>query len=147
MENEIDDIEEMIRIIATVVQNAQKSGAKRLKQAMDAMLTGASQVGDILQGRITALSKQCRPRKATPPKASSAKGPQQEKGDDSSTDTPKTQNDAEDRSQGQSRIMQGIQQSQSEPTLADQQRTLRGKIYGAQNRDVAFSKAAKAIAS
>ena len=42
-------------------------------------------------------------------------------------------------------IMQGAQQA--DPTMADQQQALRGKVYGAQNDDVAFGKAAKAIAS
>ena len=40
--------------------------------------------------------------------------------------------------------MQGVQQA--EPSLADQQRALRSQIYGAQNDDVAFRKAAKAMA-
>lgn len=145
MENEFDDIEEMIRWIATVVQNAGQADAKRLKQALEAMLAGAAQVGDILSSRCTALAKQCRPRKAKPPKSSPASGPQKDNDADSSTDTPKTQNDAEGRSQGQSRIMQGIQQS--EPTLADQRRAALGMVYGAQNNDVAFRKTAKAIAS
>lgn len=145
MDNEIDDIEELKRWIATVIQNAGQADAKRLKLALDAMLVGASQIGGILSSRCTALARQIRPRKATPPKASPAKGPQQQKGDDSSTDTPNAQNDAEGRSQGQSRIMQGVQQA--EPTIADQQRALRAQIYGGQNRDVAFAKAAKAITS
>ncbi len=35
---------------------------------------------------------------------------------------------------------------QAEPTLADQQQALRGYVYGAQNDEVAFRKAAQAIA-
>jgi hypothetical protein len=61
----------------------------------------------------------------------------------SSTDTPNSQNDSEDRSKAVSSIQQGIRQA--EPTLADQQQALRGYVYGAQNDEVAFRKAAKAI--
>ena len=147
MEHEIDDIEELKRWIATVVQNAGQADAKRLKQALDEMLAGAAQIGDILSSRCTALAKRCRPRKAKPPKSSPASGPQKDNDTDSSTDTPNTQNDAEDQPQTKSRIMQGIQQSQAEPTMADQRRVALGKIYGAQNNDVAFNKAAKVIAS
>lgn len=145
MENEIDDIEELKRWIATVVQNAGQADAKRLKQASDELLAGAAQIGNILSSRCTALAKQCRPRKAKPPKSCPASSPQQGSECKSTADTLKTQNDAEDRSQGQSRIMQGIQQSQADPSLADQQRALRGKVYGAQDDDLAFRKAAQAI--
>lgn len=144
MENEIDDIEEMIRWIATVVQSAQQSEAKRLKQAMDAMLAGASQVGDILSSRCTALARQCRPRKAKPPKPSPVSGPQKQKNQRSSTDTPKSQRDTEKRPEGQSRIQQGIQRAMNAPQ--SQQQALRRQIYGAQNPDIAFAKNAKAIA-
>ncbi len=97
MEHEIDDIEELKRWIAFVVQNASKSDAKRLKLAMDAMLAGSAQIGGILQTRCTALARQCRPRKATPPKASPAKGPKQQNSKQSSDDTQDGQNDAEKR--------------------------------------------------
>ena len=43
-----------------------------------------------------------------------------------------------------SSIQQGIRQA--DPSLADQQRKLRGYVYSAQNDEVAFQKAAKAIA-
>ncbi len=144
MENEIDDIEEMIRWIATVVQNAQQSEAKRLKQALDAMLTGASQVGDILSSRCTALARQCRPRNAKAPKSSPPSGPQKGNGGKSSTDSADAQNDSKDRSMEVSAIQQGIRQA--DPSLADQQRALRGKVYGAQNNEIAFRKAAQALA-
>lgn len=139
--------EEIKRCMTVLVQLADEADSQEIKQDIALLQGTLSQLITKLTERNAALAKQCRSRHSKPPKSTTAKGPQQRKQPASSTDTPKTQNDAEDRSQGQSRIMQGIQQSQSEPTLADQQRTLRGKIYGAQNRDVAFSKAAKAIAS
>lgn len=45
---------------------------------------------------------------------------------------------------GEQAIQQGIRQA--EPSLADQQQKLRGHVYGAQNDEVAFRKATKAIA-
>jgi hypothetical protein len=98
----------------------------------------------IFQQRYVQLASQKQPRKAKPSKPAPQKAPQQQKRLPSSTDTPKPQKDAEGRSKGQSRIMQGVQQA--EPTLADQQRALRGKVYGAQNNDVAFRKAAQVLA-
>jgi hypothetical protein len=144
MDKEIDDIEELKRWIATVVQNAGKVDAKRLKQALEAMLVGAGQIGDILSSRCSPLSRQCRPRKAKPPQASPVSGPQKQKNQPSSTDTPKAQNDTEDQSQTKPRIMQGAYQA--DPSLADQQRALWSQIYGTQNPEVAFRKVAKAIA-
>lgn len=79
-----------------------------------------------------------------PPKASPVKAPQQVKRPPSTSDTPKPQNAAEKRPEELSRIQQGVRQV--DPALADQQRALRGKVYGAQNGDVAFRKAGKAIA-
>ena len=57
--------------------------------------------------------------------------------------TPKSQNDSEDRSQ--ERSGQSSQKQQAEPSPTDQQQALRGYVYGAQNDEVAFRKAAKAI--
>lgn len=144
MDEEIDDIEEMKRWIATVVQNAKTTDAERLKLGSDAMLAGASQIGGVLQNRCTALARQCRPRKSKPPKSAPVNGPQKQGGGKRNTDSPDTSNDSEGSSKGLSAIQQGIRQA--DPSLVDQQRALRGKVYGAQNPDVAFQKAAQAIA-
>ena len=141
----MDALEEMKRWIAWVIQNVGESDSKQIKADIDLFMGVALQLTTELANRNTALAKQCRPRNVKPPKASSAKGPQQEDGKQSSTDTPGAQNDAEKRPEEQSRIWQGIEQS--DPSLADQQRALRRQIYGAQNNDVAFNKAARAIAS
>jgi hypothetical protein len=61
----------------------------------------------------------------------------------SNADTQNVSNGSEDRPKELSSIQQGIRQA--EPTLADQQRALRGYVYGAQNDEVAFRKAAQAI--
>lgn len=148
MDTEIDDIEELKRWLAVGLQNAAKADAERVKQYIDLMLSGASQFSNVLQSRCAALAKQCRPRNAKPPKPTPQKGPQQQNDRKSSTDTPDTQQDSEGRSQGQSSIGQGIQQAlNAAPTPQSQQQQLRRQIYGAQNKDVAFRKAAKVIAS
>lgn len=141
----MDAREEIKRWLALLIQLGAESESKQIKQDMDMLLGVAAELTGILASKNEALARQCRPRSAKPPKASPAKGPQQQKGDYSSTDTPKPQNDAEGRSQGQSRIMQGVRQA--DPTMADQRRVALNKVYGAQNDDVAFRKTAKAIAS
>lgn len=146
MDAEIDDIEELKRWIAVGLQNAAKADAERLKLYIDLMLVGAEQFTGILQSKCAALAKQCRPRNAKPPKPAPQKGPQKQNDQQSSKDAPDTQQDAEGRSQGQSRIMQGVQQADG-TTTDQQQQQIRHQIYGAQNKDVAFNKAAKAIAS
>jgi hypothetical protein len=145
MDTEIDDIEELKRWLAVGLQNAAKADAERVKQYIDLMLSGAFQFSNVLQSRCAALAKQCRPRNAKPPKPAPQKGPQQQNDKQSSTDTTDSQKDSEGRSEGQSRIMQGVQQADA--SREDQQQQLRHQIYGTQNKDVAFRKAAKVIAS
>ena len=140
----MDAREEMKRWLALLVQMADGAESKTIKQDADMLQAAVSELTGKLAARNTALAKQIRPRSAKPPKASPASGPQKPEQSNSSTDTPSTQNDAEDRSKVLSRIQQGIRQA--DPSLADQQRALRGKVYGAQNGDVAFGKAAKALA-
>lgn len=142
---EIDDIEELKRWIAVGLQNAAKADSERLKLYIDLMLVGAEQFTGILQSKCAALAKQCRPRNAKPPKPAPQSGPQKQNDKQSSNDRQDAAKGAEGVSQGQSRIMQGVQQVDA--SRADQQQQLRRQIYGAQNKDVAFNKAAKAIAS
>ena len=141
----MDAREEMRRWLALLVQMADGAESKTIKQDADMLLAVASELTGKLAARNTALAKQIRPRSTKPPKASPASGPQKPEQSNSSTHTPSAQNEAEDRSKEFSKIQQGIRQA--DPTMADQQRALRGKVYGAQNDDVAFGKAAKAIAS
>lgn len=145
MDAEIDDIEELKRWIAVGLQNAVRADSERLKLYIDLMLVGAEQFTGILQSKCAALAKQCRPRNAKPSKPAPQSGPQKQNCKQSSDDKQDTAKGAEGVSQGQSRIMQGVQQA--DMSGADQQQQLRHQIYGAQNKDVAFNKAAKAIAS
>jgi len=139
-----DEIELLRNAVIAVVAMAREADSDQVKLAMDIFLAGTSQLGTIFQQRCHQLATQKQPRKAKPPKATPQKGPQQPKRPHSSTDSPNTQNDAEGRAKELSSIQQGIRQA--DPSLADQRRAALSKIYGAQNDDVAFRKAAKAIA-
>ena len=107
-------------------------------------LAVASELTGKLAAKNSALARQIRPRSAKPPKASTVKGPQQQARLPSSTDTPNAQNTAQKRPEELSRIQQGIRQA--DPSLADQRQLALGKVYGAQNDDVVFRQAAKALA-
>jgi hypothetical protein len=138
------EIELLREAVIAVVAMARKADSDSVKLAMDILLAGTSQLGTVFQQRCVQLASQKQPRKAKPPKSAPANGPQQRKQPASSTDTPSAQKDAEDRSKELSSIQQGIRQA--DPSLADQQRAMRGYVYGAQNDEVAFRKAAQAIA-
>lgn len=140
----MDAREELKRWIATVVQMSAEEESKVIKQDIDLFLSVAGELSGKLAERNTALAKQCRSStKAKPQKPAPQKAQKQPKQELSSADTPKSQNDSEDRSQERSRQLQQRQKTQPSPT--DQQRALRGYVYGAQNDEVAFRKAAKAI--
>ncbi len=136
--------EEIERYLAVLVRLADEADSQEIMQDIALLQGTMSKLVTKLTERNAALAKQCRPRKSKPPKSAPVKGPQQRKHPANSTDTPSTQKGAEDHSKELSSIQQGIRQA--DPSLADQQRALRGKVYGAQNDDVAFRKAAQAIA-
>lgn len=136
--------EEFSRLMAWLIQNSDEVGSDQIRADIMLLHGAAGQLVTKLTERNVALAKQCHPRKATPPKPAPLRGPQKGSGGKSSTDSANRQNDTEDRSEGLSSIQQGIRQA--DPTIADQQRALRGKVYGAQNDEVQFQKAAKAIA-
>ena len=139
-----DEIELLRNAVIAVVAMAREADSEQVKLAMDILLAGASQLGTIFQQRCHQLATQKQPRTAKPSKAAPQIGPQQPKRPHGNTDSPKPQNDAEGRAKALSSIQQGIRQA--DPSLADQRRAALGKVYGAQNDDVAFRKAAKAIA-
>lgn len=141
----MDAREEIKRWLAALIQLATESESEQIKADIELLMGVTLQLTTELTNRNAALAKQCRPRNAKPPKPAPQSGPQKQNDKQSSTDTPDTQQDSEGRSQGQSRIMQGVQQADA--SREDQQQQLRHQIYGAQNKDVAFRKAAKVIAS
>lgn len=135
--------EEIERYLAVLVRLADEADSQEIMQDIALLQGTMSKLVTKLTERNAALAKQCRPRKSKPPKPSPASGPQKGNGDKSSTDSADGKNDSEDRSEQLSAIQQGIRQA--DPSLADQQRALRQQIYGQQNDEVAFAKAAKAI--
>ena len=138
----MDAREELKRWIAMVVQLSSEEESKTIKQDIDLFLSVAGELSGKLAERNTALAQQC--RKAKPPKPAPQKAQTQPKPELSSDDTSQPQNDSKDRSQERNGQLQQRQKAQPSPT--DQQQALRGDVYGAQNDEVAFRKAAKAIA-
>lgn len=141
----MDARDEMTRLIAWLVQNVDDVESSQIKADIALLMGAATQLVTVLANRNTALAKQYRSRKAKPPKASPTKGPQQQSDKQSNADSSGDGKGAEGRSQGLSRIQQGI--IQADASMADQRRAALNKVYGAQNDDVAFRKTAKAIAS
>jgi hypothetical protein len=140
----MDAREEFTRLMAWLVQNVDEMESSQIKADIDMLLGTASHLIKKVTDRNAALAKQCRPRNAKPSKTAPVRGPQKPNQPPSSTDKLNTQNDTEGRSKALSSIQQGIRQA--DPKMVDQQQALRGYVYGAQNDEVAFGKAAKAIA-
>ena len=144
----MDAREEIKRWLAALVQLEAESESKQIKADIELLMGVTLQLTTELTNRNAALAKQCRPRKAAPPKATPQNGPQNQSEKQRSDDMQDDGKGAEGRSKALSRIQQGIQQaSKAEPSTQTQQQQLRSQIYGTQNKDVAFRKAAKAIAS
>ena len=142
---ENDEIHLLRDAVIAVVEMADDASNDNVKLAMDILLAGTSQLGTIFQRRCVQLANQKQPRAAKPPKPAPAKGPKQQKQSPSSTDTPNSQNDSEDRSKAVSSIQQGI--LQADASLDDQQRNLRHFTYGENDDERSFRLAAKAISS
>ena len=141
----MDAREELKRWIATVVQMSAEEESKVVKNDIDLFLSVAGELSGKLADRNASLAKQIRPRSsAKPPKPSPQKAQKQPAPSPSSDHTPDSDNEAEGRSQERSR--QSSHKQQAQPSPADQQRALRGYVYGDQNDEVRFQKAAKAIA-
>jgi hypothetical protein len=141
--DENDAIHLLRDAVIAVIDMADDADSDQVKLAMDILLAGTSQLGTIFQRRCAQLANQKQPRAAKPPKPAPQKSPQTQKPKPSNADIQNGSNGSEDRSKAISSIQQGIRQAQPSPT--DQQQALRGYVYGAQNDDVAFRKAAKAI--
>ena len=139
----MDAREQIKRAILLLPKLAAEIESKEIKADIDLLMGVALQLVTVLVGRNDALAKQSGSRKSKPPKSAPQKSPQPPKPKMSNADIPHSKNDSEDRSKAISSIQQGIRQA--EPSLADQQKALRGYVYGAQNDEVAFRKAAQAI--
>ena len=141
--------EEFSRLMAWLIENSDKVDSDQIKADIMLLQGAAGQLVSKLAERNAALAKQCRPRKSKPPKSAPVSGPQKGNGGKSGTDSSDSKNDSEDRPEGLSSIQQGIIKAlnvpSSQPQQQQQQQRLRQQIYGMQNDDVAFAKAAKAI--
>lgn len=141
--------EEFSRLMAWLIENSDDVESDQIKADIMLLQGAAGQLVTKLAERNAALAKQCRPRKSKPPKSAPVSGPQKGSGGKSSTDSADSKNDSEDRPEGLSSIQQGIIKAlnvpSSQPQQQQQQQRLRQQIYGTQNDDVAFAKAAKAI--
>lgn len=140
----MDAREEISRWLALLVQLSSESESDQIDRDIK-MLTGVTlQLTSELAKRNSYLAKQCRKNKPAIAKKAPQKGPQKQKAADNRHDTQGDDEGSHKRREALSSIQQGIRQA--DPTIADQQRALRGQIYGAHNDDVQFRKAAKAIA-
>jgi hypothetical protein len=141
----MDAREQMQRWIAWVAQHVDEVESSQIKSDIDLFTGMTGRLAGELASRNTMLARQSSRRKAKPPKAAPASGPQKPKQPQSNDDTPKAQNDAEARSQRVSGIQQGIRQAT--PPLKAQRQRLRNRTYGQPSQERSFLKAAKAIAS
>jgi len=140
----MDAREELKRWIAMVVELSSEEESPIIKQDIDLFLSVAGELSGKLAERNTALAKQCRSTsRAKPPKPAPQKAQKQPASSPSNDDNPTSRNPAQDRSQ--ERSGQSLQKQQAQPSPTDQQQALRGYVYGAQNDEVAFRKAAQAI--
>lgn len=140
----MDAREQIKRAIMLLPKLAAEIESKEIKADIDLVMGVALQMVTVLVSRNDALAKQCRSRKSKPPKPAPQKTAQTPKPQPSSTDIQNSKNDSEDRSKALSSIQQGIRQADA--SLDDHQKNLRNFTYGAQNNEVAFRKAAQAIA-
>jgi hypothetical protein len=137
----MDAREQIKRAIMLLPKLATEIESKEIKADIDLLMGVTLQLTAELANRNDALAKQSGSRKSKPPKPAPQNSPQTQKPKLSNADSQSGNNGSEDRPKAVSSIQQGI--GQAEPT--DQQGALRGYVYGAQNDEVAFRKAAQAI--
>lgn len=140
----MDAREEISRWLALLVQLSNEAESDQINADIKLLMGVAFQLTSVLANRNTYLAKQYRKHKPTIAQKAPQKGPKREKGTNSKVDTQGSDEGSQKRREELSSIQQGIRQADA--SLADQQRALRGKVYGAQNDEVAFRKAARAIA-
>jgi hypothetical protein len=141
----MDAREEISRWLALLVQLSSEAESDQIDGDIK-MLTGVTlQLSSELAKRNTYLAKQCRPNKPAISQKAPQKGPQKEKGADSSDDASGDEDGSQKQPEGLSSIQQGIRQADLSPE--EEHKSALNKAYGAQNNDVAFRKAAKAIAT
>jgi hypothetical protein len=141
----MDAREGIKQTILLLPELAAQSDSNEIKADIDLLMGVASQLVTVLVNINSALAQQKNPKKSKPLKPAPQKTSQTPKPKPSSADTQRQQKDALDQAKALSSIQQGILRARPKPE--DQKRALRGKVYGAQNDEVAFRNAAKAISS
>lgn len=139
----MDAREEISRWLALLVQLSSEAESDEINKDIKLLTGVALQLSSELAKRNASLAKQCRPKKPAIAQKTPQNGPQKQTAADNSSDTQGDDEGSQKRSEELSSIQQGIRQA--DPTIADRQRALRGQIYGAQNDDAQFRRAAKAI--
>ena len=141
----MDAREEISRWLALLVQLSSEAESDQIDGDIK-MLTGVTlQLSSELAKRNTYLAKQCRPNKPAISQKAPQKGPQKQKGADSSNDASGGEDGSQKQPEELSSIQQGFRQADLGPGEAH--KSALNKLYGAQNNDVAFRKAAKVIAT
>lgn len=140
----MDAREEISRWLALLVQLSSEAESEQVDGDIKMLMGVTQQLSSELAKRNTYLAKQCRKPQLSIAKKAPQKGPAKQPGADSSRDTQGGDEGSQKRREELSSIQQGIRQA--DISMADQRRAALKKVYGAQNDDVAFNKAAKAIA-
>lgn len=141
----MDAREEISRWLALLVQLSSEAESDQIDGDIK-MLTGVTlQLSSELAKRNTYLAKQCRRNKPAISQKAPQKGPQKEKGADSSHNASGDGDGSQKQPEELSSIQQGIRQADLSP--GEEHKSALNNLYGAQNNDVAFRKAAKAIAT
>jgi hypothetical protein len=141
----MDAREGIKRTILLLPELAAQSDSNEIAADIALLMGVASQLVTVLVNRNSALAQQSNPQKPLSPKIAPQKTAQTQKPKPSSADTQNGKDSSKDRAKALSSIQQGILRAELKPV--DQKRALLGKVYGAQNDEVAFRNAAKAIAS
>lgn len=141
----MDAREEISRWLALLVQLSSEAESDQIDGDIK-MLTGVTlQLSSELAKRNTYLAKQCRPNKPAISQKAPQKGPQKQKGADSSDDASGGEDGSQKQPEELSSIQQGTRQADLSPE--EEHQGALNKVYGAENDDAAFRKVAKAIAT
>ena len=137
----MDKREEVRRWVAIVMQDASDQDVDAIKEDIDFLLGASAGLIGVLSSRYDALRQKSHSRRSKAPKKAPTKpyrGPNAPK---TKRDSSGPQKSAQGRPQELSHIHQGILQASKSA-----QRSLRHEIYGPQNGEVAFARAAKELA-
>lgn len=140
----MDAREEISRWLALLVQLSSEAESEQVDGDIKMLMGVTLQLSSELAKRNTYLAKLCRKRQPSIAQKAPQKGPKKANGADSTDDASDDDEGSQKQQEELSSIQQGIRQA--DLSMADQRRAALNKVYGPDNDDVAFSKAARAIA-